>query len=259
MARIQMNYTGFGTASMDIVVPQYGDSAASRNMTEEEYYGKKFKVLWLIHGGGGNCTDWLRYTELERFAAEKDLFVVCPSIENSFGVDMKKGDPWFTFLTGGLRELFFDMFPNASDQREDNFVAGLSMGGYAATHLALAAPELYSVSGSFSGPVKLMDEYYGGVIKEEALIDMIGTYEEAVQSDNNLVLLAEKTAKSGKPLPKIYLACGKFDHLFQMNNEYRDFLKELGYDVTWDEEEMNHEWGFWNHQIEKFIRILPAR
>ena len=45
--------------------------------------GKKYKVLWLLHGTYGDNTDWIRKTNIEMYAAEKDLVVVCPSALNS--------------------------------------------------------------------------------------------------------------------------------------------------------------------------------
>ena len=45
--------------------------------------GKKYKVLWLLHGTFGDHTDWLRKSNIELYACEKDLIVVCPSGMNA--------------------------------------------------------------------------------------------------------------------------------------------------------------------------------
>ena len=52
-----------------------------RDISPEEFYrsGKKYKVLWLLHGTFGDHTDWIRKTNIELYAAERDLVVVCPS------------------------------------------------------------------------------------------------------------------------------------------------------------------------------------
>ena len=51
----------------------------------QEYYrsGKKYPVLWLLHGTLGNYTDYLRRTNIELYATENDLVVVMPSALNS--------------------------------------------------------------------------------------------------------------------------------------------------------------------------------
>ena len=52
-----------------------------------EFYGsgKKYKVLWLLHGTFGDHTDWLRKSNIELYACEKDLIVVCPNGMNKIG------------------------------------------------------------------------------------------------------------------------------------------------------------------------------
>ena len=57
---------------------------------------------------------------------------------------------------------------------------------------------------------------------------------------------------------KAYIACGAKDFLYKANQEFRDKLKALGADVTWDEHpDYGHEWRFWNLEIEKFLDWLP--
>ena len=41
--------------------------------------GKKYKVLWLLHGTFGDHSDWIRKSNIELYACEKDLIVVMPS------------------------------------------------------------------------------------------------------------------------------------------------------------------------------------
>lgn len=256
MARIQLSYQGFGTDSMDIIVPQYGDSRADREMEREAFYNRKFPVLWLLHGGMGCSSDWLRFTEVERFAAEKHLFVVCISGENGCYADMAHGNHWSSFLNGYVWDLIHDMFPLASDRPEDNYIAGLSMGGYGALRNGLAHPEKYGVIGSFSGAVSMVQQYAKGEKFPPNMENVFG--DQALGSVNDTWYLAEKLAKEGKA-PKVYLACGTKDSLFDSNLEYRAHLEGLGYDLTWDQEDYGHEWAFWNSQIEKFIAFLPEK
>ena len=52
-----------------------------RGITPAEFYGsgRKYKVLWLLHGTFGDHTDWVRKTNIEMYATEKNLVVVMPS------------------------------------------------------------------------------------------------------------------------------------------------------------------------------------
>ena len=40
--------------------------------------GEKFQVLWLLHGGGGNYSEWARYTCIEKLAMDHKFAVVMP-------------------------------------------------------------------------------------------------------------------------------------------------------------------------------------
>ena len=73
MARIQMNYPGVGSASMDICIPQYSDAEKQAGISEEEFYVRKFPVLWLLHGEGESCSDWFRFTPLEEYAQQTGI------------------------------------------------------------------------------------------------------------------------------------------------------------------------------------------
>ena len=67
-----------------------------RDKTPEEFYGsgKKYKVLWLLHGTFGDYTDWIRKSNIELYACERDLIVVMPSgLSTSLKARMASGTP----------------------------------------------------------------------------------------------------------------------------------------------------------------------
>jgi S-formylglutathione hydrolase FrmB len=111
-------------------------------------------VLWLLHGLSDDHTIWLRRTSIERYAAARNLAVVMPAAGRSFYQDMVGGPAYWTFLTEELPALCRNWFP-ISGEREDNFVAGLSMGGYGALRMALACPGRYAAAASLSGALDL--------------------------------------------------------------------------------------------------------
>ena len=256
MARVQLSYPGYGISSIDMAVPQYGDSVLDKRMTEEEYYAKKFPVLWLLHGGYGCSSDWFRFTEIEKFAADKRLFVVSISGENGCYVDMERGNQWESLLTDYVWDMVHELFPMASEDPEDNYIAGLSMGGYGALRNGLAHPEKYSVIGSFSGAPSIAKNYAEDPEHLKALqLDWVFG-DQHIGTMNDPWYSAEALAKSGKKLPPIYLSCGTADGLYADNVAYRAHLEKLGYTVTWDEDGSGHEWGFWNRQVGKFIEEM---
>lgn len=102
-------------------------------------------VLWLLHGGLGGGRDWLRCSNAARYCLERGVMAVIPNAPNSdFANHPEYADGFF------FRDFFFDeLMPfvqhyfRGSDRREDNFLAGYSMGCNAAWMYALARPELF--------------------------------------------------------------------------------------------------------------------
>ncbi|MBO5501697.1 MAG: esterase family protein, partial [Clostridia bacterium] len=71
-------------------------------------------------------------------------------------------------------------------------------------------------------------------------------------SDNNLALLARRLAKTPEDAPRIYVACGTEDFLFEANNNFvKNFGKKLN--IEYFTEPGAHTWDFWDKHIEKAL------
>src|SRR5437868_6066068 len=106
-----------------------------------------FPTLTLLHGLSDDHTIWSRRTSIERYAAARNLAVIMPAAGRSFYQDMASGARYWTFVSEELPAILRHFFP-LSEKRADNFVAGLSMGGYGAMRLALAHPERFAAAAS---------------------------------------------------------------------------------------------------------------
>ncbi len=86
--------------NVGIILPDCPYGANPREFYES---GKKYKVLWLLHGTFGDYSDWIRKSNIETYATERDLIVVMPSALNS------SYDNWPNFATGyNIWDYFFD-------------------------------------------------------------------------------------------------------------------------------------------------------
>lgn len=258
MARLQI-HTGLPDVSLVVIIPEFMKSrkAQETGMTEKEYYSdRSLPVLWLLHGARGDAADWPRYSMVEVYAEEKGLIVVCPTGNNGWWVNQAAGTAWEDIVTEKLWELVHGMFPT-SDKPEDNYIAGLSMGGYGAMRIGLRHPEKYSRIAAFSAGFGIPRRYASGAVKGLSMEEAFGAPETVLGSQYDEFKAAEERAASREPLPPIYLSCGTKDTLYDINTEYREHLKKLGYEVTWDEAPFGHEWRFWDQQVEKFINTLP--
>ena len=111
--------------------------------------GEKYKVLWLLHGGGGDATEWVRYSNIERYACDRNLVVVMPSAMGSAYSNWSAkegcfiGFNMYDYLTEALMPLVYNWFPQVSDRREDNFISGFSMGGVTTWYAFMRALDLF--------------------------------------------------------------------------------------------------------------------
>jgi putative tributyrin esterase len=242
----------------DVVVlaPSYGFREAATGTSEEAFYGKKFKCLWLLHGMGGTASDWISCSQIELFAEEKSIFVVCPYAGDGFYTDCPQGDLWETRLMGDVWDYLHTLFPLMSEAREDNFVAGLSMGGYGAMRYALTHPDKFCFGASLSGGLNVPQRFAEGENINGHMERSFGPPDKVVSSNYDLYVAAKNLKESGIPLPKLYISCGTKDWEYKPNMAFRDYLKEMGYAVTWDQGDYGHEWRFWNEQIEKVLNIV---
>lgn len=221
---------------------------------------KPYKTLYLLHGIFGNDTDWISETCIARLAMERNLAVVMPSGENKFYLDHPDTLEYFSrFIGEELIEITRDMFP-LSNQREDTFIAGLSMGGYGALINGLKYHETFSVIGAFS-PALMLDtletkaiRHGPYLINQEYLESIFGPLDQVRGSDKDYMQQA-KDLKDNRPC--IFLSCGLDDSLLNPVRQYCDFLLKEGYEVIYDERKGGHEWDVWDEEIRRFLKELP--
>lgn len=213
---------------------------------------KKHPTLYLLHGLSDDHTIWLRRTSIERYVASLGLAVVMPAANRSFYTDMEHGYRYWTFISEELPMLARSFFP-LSEAREDNFVAGLSMGGYGAFKLALRCPEKFCAAASLSGCLNIsnLDSDFS-----EDFRCIFGDSKKIEGSDNDLFYLAKKIAESDGLKPKLYQCCGTEDLLNEDNRKFFSFCKKMQLDLTYEEEPGEHEWGYWDKKIQCVLEWL---
>ena len=253
MALLQVNYLSqalFRTVTLNVILP-----ADKFDADTDKYLNKKnhkYKTLYLLHGLLGNYTDWVSQTRIQKWAEEKNLAVVMPSGDNAFY--FKSRTPWNdyeTFIGKELVEMTRRMFP-LSEKREDTFIAGLSMGGYGALRNGIVFSETFSCAAGLSSALHLFDD-----LSEEADIGLFDNFKTASETALNPKVAVKEMLKEGRPVPKIYMACGTQDDLMKANEDFRDYLRKNKIDVTWDEDDYGHDWDFWDSQIKKVLDWLP--
>jgi len=241
-------------ATMGVILPQ-------RTLADAQGKRKpKYRTLYLLHGHSDDHTAWQRWTSIERYIEGMNLAVVMPAVNLSFYTDMVHGGKYWQFISEEVPAVARDLF-SLSSARADNFVAGLSMGGYGAFKLALAHPERFAAAASLSGAVDIREVVngHGDPQAETRLAGMrniFGDLSKVPGSNNDLFMLAEKLAK-GNVQPKLYQCCGTEDFLYADNLRFRDFVRQLPLDLTYAEGPGEHNWAFWDVMIQKVLAWLP--
>ena len=214
-----------------------------------------YKTLWLLHGLSDNHTGWMRYTSIERYAANHRLAVVMPNVERSWYTDTAYDANYFSYVTRELPEVCFRTFSQLSKRREDNIVAGLSMGGYGAVKTAFSCPERYGSCISLSGALDITRK--GRICNIHEWRSIFGfdikSPLELEGSKHDLFALASKLKNEDKPLPKLYMWCGTEDSLISANRSFDQHLTELDMAHRFESSEGDHSWKWWDLHIQSAL------
>lgn len=213
-----------------------------------------YPVLYLLHGLSDDHTIWLRRTSIERYVAPLNLAVIMPAVHRSFYTDMAAGGRYWTFISEELPELIQALLP-VRTTRENTFVAGLSMGGYGAFKLALRHPGHFAAADSLSGALDINDWIQLNLTDEKRLEyeRIFGDLSQFNGSPNDLFHLLDTAVRSGQPLPRLYQCCGTADPLYAGNQRFRESAQALGVPLTYEEGPGQHEWGYWDRQIQRVL------
>ena len=225
------------------------------------YYDRPTKTLILLHGLTGTDTDWLFGGVAQEMAIQFNLAVFMPTTGNSFYLNRGYPGGNYASFVGEEFPAYIQKTFGYCTSREDTLIAGLSMGGYGALHLSLAYPETFCGCIALSSALRIHDLAEKGpegesVIPPAMAIDLFGDPEKLLSSDKNPEFQVVNLKETGRPLPKIYLACGTEDPLVRTNRVFRDFLLKEEADFFYEEGPGVHNWTFWNEYLPRGLEWM---
>lgn len=244
------------------------DFSSDRDITYNEAHSKAepFKTLYLLHGGGGNALDWIRFTSIERYAQERRIAVVMPEVPgDSFYTDMAYGYDCFTYIAEELPVIMENYFP-LSAKREDRFVAGLSMGGYGAIKWAFRKPDFFAAAAALSGASLIGDLFSARGFAPSCKADensivnnCFGGLDKLEGSPDDTKRLIDVAAEIKVKLPALYVCIGTEDSAYQFTRDYVAYAREKGLEITYEEGPGRHDWQFWDEYIQRVLDWLPIK
>ena len=219
---------------------------------------KKYPVLYLLHGAGGDEEAW---SDLGRAAQIMDnliaqgkaepMIVVMPNGNAgqtaTFSQRSDNATPSFRG-NQGVAGYFEAAFPDIIKYVESNYrvikkksaraICGLSMGGMHTLYTSLNYPDLFDYVGLFSAAT-------GGMGRAE------GPHGDIYDDVEN------KLVRQFKHAPQLYwIGIGKEDFLYQANVQYRALLDKGGYPYEYYENDRGHIWPNWRIYLTIFAQRL---
>lgn len=125
--------------------------------------GRRYPVLFLLHGAQGDEDSWIEYGGLLEDSAARpareQAIVVMPrmGVVTGLATDWVDGHRQDATLVGRTLRRWVDRTYRTVRDRSARAVAGYSGGALSAVHLAQRFPRVFGVVGAFSGPLSLGD------------------------------------------------------------------------------------------------------
>lgn len=200
---------------------------------------KKYPVLYLLHGIGGDETEWQRFARpevlLDNLIAEAKaapMIVVMPNGRAQKN-DRAEGDvfaaaPAFAKFE---RDLLDDVIPaiesrySVATDREHRALAGLSMGGGQSLNFGLTHIDTFAWTGGFSSAPNTRKP-------EELVAD---------------------PASAGQ-LKLLWLSCGSKDGLYRISQNFHTYLKQKNIPHVWHVTGGGHDAPEWKQALYHFVQ-----
>lgn len=220
------------------------------------YYDRPAKNLYLLHGLTGIDTDWVWGGGNANYISRQfNLNVFMPTCGNNFYLDRPgAGNAYGTFVGEEFVDYTRKLF-RLSRERENNYVAGLSMGGFGTLQTVFTYPETFcgAIALSSANPTEPMhpDGLDDPMLRYDRAFheEIFGAEPELSKTLKNPKVRAEQAIAAGKPLPKLYIACGTEDDLIYINRGFRDFFQPRLRSFRYEEGPGIHDWRFWTEYI----------
>lgn len=203
---------------------------------------KKYPVLYLLHGIGGDETEWQRFAApeliLDNLIADKHalpMLVVMPNGRAQKN-DRPEGNVFQSAPAFGVfeKDLLDDVIPaiesrySVQADREHRALAGLSMGGGQSLNFGLAHLDSFAWIGGFS----------------------------SAPNTKSPPELIPDPAKAREQLKLLWLSCGNKDNLINISQRTHRYLKEKEIPHVWNVDSNSHDPTHWRNSLYHFAQLI---
>lgn len=222
---------------------------------------ERYTTIYLLHGFGGDRTDWIERTGLIRYASEYSFIIITPDGHNGWytnSADKKKN--YEDYILNELMP-YVERKYRTLTTRHGRVIAGLSMGGYGAIKLALKYPARFILAGSFSGALYVpLGSRPDNKEISESLKETFGEQRSEQWTKNDPFILLDSIT-GVNTLPYFYIATGKDDALARIvenNRKLVEKFRERGVLYEYHESSGGHNWQYWDKELRNFLRRVAV-
>ncbi|WP_125764249.1 alpha/beta hydrolase [Companilactobacillus hulinensis] len=211
-----------------------------------------YKAVWLLHGYTADDTTWMRNTNVEKLADKYNWAIIMPEGRNAFYTD-SDFIPYYSFFIKELIPKMQGLLPISSEP-EDNYIAGVSMGGYGALKIGLENPDKFGRIAAMS-PVADIENFRNNP-KSPMPLNTFDTIFDSTNKihDNQLTNILDKVDATDQ---KVLQLCGDDDFMHNDNVVLKDKLtKKFGANYKWMPVEGDHSWTTWTANVDGVFNWL---
>ena len=209
--------------------------------------GKKYAVVYLLHGHGGNYSQWPRLApQLKEKVDQMQLIIVCPDGGYGSWYLDSPVDSSFRYETFAGKELipYIDTHYRTQADKNHRAITGLSMGGHGGLFLGIRHPDLFGAVGSTSGGVDIRPFPKNWDLTKR-LGDTICCRENW---EKNTVINLVDGLKNGDL--RLIIDCGVSDFFIQVNRNLHEKLLAMKIDHDYYERPGGHNNTYWKNSID---------
>lgn len=230
---------------------------------QDEHYDIKatpplLPSVMVLHGLSSDNNSYLRFTSAERYATEHKLAMILPDGDHSFYANMLYGHSYRDHILE-VWHYAHQVFP-LSKKREDNYLAGHSMGGFGVIKTAFENPELFSKACFMSSAtdIERLLNYDWPDFKMRGIIGDVNTTAGTALDIKQIV--EDGIGAAGiEGLPELYMMCGTEDFIYKDNVEFKAFLESKGISFKYEEGPGEHDYAYWDQGILKAVKWMTEK